>query len=123
MKITDKLELVIGGQQRYMAVSFCYSVDDVIAAISNADSYRNKAADTGHYVFIDTLLDAEIALQKSGLTTDQQEVLHYRWTLGLTQEETAKLMSRSRESVGMAEVRSRHKIQALLAKWEAEEDV
>lgn len=119
MKIADK-HLVIGGQQRDMAVSFCYSVDDVIAAISNADSYRNKAADTGHYVFIDTLLDAEIALQKSGLTTDQQEVLHYRWKLGFTQEETACIMSRSRESVGMAEVRSRHKIQKLLDKWEAE---
>lgn len=106
-----------------MAVSFCYSVDDVIAAISNADSYRNKAADTGHYAFIDTVLDAELAVKKAGLTAYQQLVLRYRWTLGLTQEETATLLLRSRESVGMAEVRSRSKLQLLLDKWEAEANV
>lgn len=122
MKITDK-SLVIGGQQKYMAVAICYSVEDVIAAISNADSYRNKAADTGHYAFIDTLLDAELALQKAGLTADQQIILHYRWSLGFTQEETAYLLGRSRESIGMAEVRSKHKIQVLLSKWEAEDYV
>lgn len=106
-----------------MAVSFCYSVDDVIAAISNADSYRNKAADTGQFIFVDTVIDAELALKQAGLTEAQHEILYYRWSLGFTQEETATILGKKRDSIAKAEERSRHKIRLLLEKWEAAENV
>lgn len=103
-----------------MAVSSFYSVEDVIAAIKNADSYRNKAADTGHFIFVDAVIDAELALKQACLTDLQCEVLYYRWMLGLKQHEVSTLLGRSRESVGMAEVRSKQKIQRVLDNWEAE---
>lgn len=106
-----------------MAVSFCYSVDDVIAAISNADSYRNKAADTGQFIFVDTVIDAELALKRAGLTNAQREILYYRWTLGFTQEETALILGKKRDSIAKAEERSRCKVRLLLDTWEDVENV
>lgn len=106
-----------------MAVSFCYSVDDVIAAISNADSYRNKAVDTGHYNYIDAVLDAEIALDKADLSAYQQEVIYYRWRLGCSHVETAEIMGKTTNAVDMAVVRVKQKLQTVLDQWEAEENV
>lgn len=103
-----------------MAVSSCYSVDDVIAAVKSADSYRNKAADTGQFIFVDTVIDAELAIKQAALTALQCEVLYYRWIIGYKQHEVSALLGRSRESIGMAEVRSKQKIQKVLDKWEAE---
>lgn len=106
-----------------MAVSFCYSVDDVIAAISNADSYRNKAADTGQFIFVDAVIDAELALKQAPLTEAQREILHYRWTLGFTQEDTAVILGKKRDSIAKAEERSKRKIQLVLDQWEEAEYV
>lgn len=106
-----------------MAVSFCYSVDDVIAAISNADSYRNKAADTGQYYYIDTVLDAEIALKKAELSAYQKEVIFYRWRLGFSHVETAEIMGKSTNAVDMAVVRVKQKLQTVLSQWAVEEHV
>ena len=106
-----------------MAVSSCYSVEDVIAAVINADSYRNKAADTGHFIFIDTVIDAELALKSAGISDSHLKILYYRWVYGLTQAETGRLFGRPRESIARIEARSKQKLQVVVDQWSAEEDV
>lgn len=105
-----------------MAVSTCYTVESVIDAIINADSYINQAADTGMYEAVDAVIDAGLALEQSGISELHLEILYYRWGMGYSQQETADILSMKRDRVAQVEVRSRNKIQAVLDRWSAEND-
>ncbi|WP_368264059.1 hypothetical protein [Enterococcus innesii] len=75
-----------------MAVSTCYSVEEIIAAIKNADSYITKAADTGLYEAVDAVVDAGLALEQASISDNHLRVIYYRWVLGLSQQETADIL-------------------------------
>lgn len=106
-----------------MAVSTCYSVEEIIAAVVNADSYINKAADTGHFSFVDTVIDAGLAIKAAKISEQHMKILYYRWAVGLTQQETASLLNMQRATVAKIESRSKQKLQAVLEQWEEESDV
>ena len=106
-----------------MAVSTCYSVEEIIAAVVNTDSYINKAADTGHFSFVDTVIDAGLALEQAGISETHMKILYLLWVQGLSQTETAELLGMKRNTVTKIEGRAVKKIQAVLSRWEAEQYV
>lgn len=100
-----------------MAVSTCYSVEEIIAAIKNADSYINKAADTGLYEAVDVVIDAGFALEQAGISDNHLRAIYYRWVVGLSQQETADILGIQRASVGRIEVLTRKRLQRVINKW------
>lgn len=106
-----------------MAVSAAYSVDSIVDAISNADTYIYTAAFTGSYVPVDLVIDADLALKQAGLTERQSEVIYYRWVQGLTQEETGTLLGVKQQTIMSTEQVALDKLSKVLEKWESEDAV
>ena len=100
-----------------MTVTAVLTADDVIDAIINADTYRMKAADTGLYDIIDTLIDADLALKKACISEKHLNILFYRWALGYEQKDIADKFSITQQSVSVIEARTKVKIQRVLDGW------
>lgn len=101
-------------------VSVTYSVDDVIGALSGADTYVISAAYSGRYEMVDIVIDAELALQQADLTEKQLEVMYYIWIVGWTQDFTAKVLGVSQSAVSQREFVARKNIQKVLDRWAGE---
>lgn len=100
-----------------LAYAGTYHIADIIAALQNADEYRNMAGDTGKLHHLDTLIDAERAFDLAGFTEHQEKIVTLRWKVGLTQQETSTYIGSSQQSVWEAEKAAKKKVQAVLRDW------
>lgn len=101
-------------------MSATYSLSNVLDAVINADTYILTSAYVGNFTLVDSVIDAELALKKAGISEAHLRLMYCRWVLGLTQKETGELNGYTREAVAKAEERCRTKLQAVLDGWEAD---
>lgn len=104
-------------------MSATYSLSKVLDAVINADTYITTSAYVGNFDLIDTVIDAEIALKRAGISEAHLRLMYYRWVLGYSQKETGVINGYTRDAVAKAEERCRNKIQAVLDSWAAEDAV
>lgn len=98
-------------------VSVSYSVEDVIAALKDADTFVMTAAYSGKFELVDAVVDAELALSQASLTDKQLQVIYYRWIVGWTQEFLAGFLDVSQSAVAQREMAARANIQHVLDRW------
>ena len=106
-----------------MAMSATYSLTKVLDAVINADTYVYSSAYLGNFSLVDTVIDAEIALKRAGISEAHLRLMYYRWVLGYSQKETGALNGYTRDAVAKAEERARTKIQTVLDSWVEEDAV
>ena len=102
-----------------MAVSAAYTVSRLVDAFSHADTYVLTAAYTGIYEAVDTVLDAELALDKAKLSPQQEQIAELSWKQGFTQEEVGSILGITQQSVFVQERRAKEKIAGVIKEWGA----
>lgn len=85
--------------------------------MQNTDTYRQKAESTGNMEFMDIVVDSERCSDLAGLTAHQKLVTSLRWTVGLTLEESGRLLCCSAEAVRQSEEAAKKKLQTVLVSW------
>lgn len=101
-------------------MSATYTVSKLCDAIVNADTYRMSAATTGNFSFIETVIDAELALEQAALTETQSKFIDLRLRSGLSQTECAEVLNVSQPYISMMEREIDTKLSKVIEKWDAE---
>lgn len=94
-----------------------YSVEDIIRALKNRESYTLKAGLTGDFDLIHIVIDSERVFEEANLTDRQKEVATLYWMKDLTLSEIGKQLGISHQAVASSLEQSTGKIQKILNEW------
>ena len=97
-----------------------YNINDILRAITNKDSYEDKAGITGNCSWVDIVIDAENIVKAAKLTARQQQVFDMYYVQDMTSSSIAAELSISHQGVSDCLAQCKKKIQAVLNSMEVD---